>query len=84
MILGSKASFSFNPSTEEIKAYVAKKKGDKVKDLVRYYITEEEKQKAQRELIYAESSMSVEKRNTVGDASETGIIKFAQGIKDIE
>jgi len=43
MILGSKASFSFNPSTEEIKAYVAKKKGDKVKDLVRYYITEEEK-----------------------------------------
>jgi len=36
MILGSKATFAFNPSTEELKAHVAKKKGQKVRDIVRY------------------------------------------------
>jgi hypothetical protein len=36
MILGSKAAFAFNPTNEEIKAYIAKKKGQKPRDLVRY------------------------------------------------
>ncbi|CDW80621.1 k antiporter p-type alpha subunit family protein [Stylonychia lemnae] len=84
MILGSKASFAFNPKNEEIKAYIAKKKGSKIRDYARYIITEEEKEQARQELLQAELNLPVEKRNVTGDASETGIIKFAQSIRDVE
>ena len=77
MILGSKATFAYNPTTDEIKQYIAKKKGQKVKDYSKYVITDAEKEEGKRALIAAENSLPIEKRNTVGDASETGIIKFA-------
>jgi hypothetical protein len=32
----------------------------------------------------AEAALPLEKRLTVGDASETGIIKFAQAIQDLD
>lgn len=37
MILGSKATFSYNPSTDEIKQYISISKGEKkIKDYNRY------------------------------------------------
>ena len=39
--LSSKASFDFSPTIDEVKHYVAKKKGQKPKDLNKYVITEE-------------------------------------------
>eukprot|EP00347_Sterkiella_histriomuscorum_P019012 403343303 len=85
MILSSKATFSYNPSIFEIKRYIAKSKGhSQIQDFARYEITQEENQRGLRALQAAEQSLPLEKRNTVGDASETGIIKFAQAIQDLE
>jgi len=39
MILGSKANFAYTPSTDEVKQYIAKKKGQKVRNYARYEIT---------------------------------------------
>jgi len=39
MILGSKANFSYNPTNDEIKQYIAKKKNQKPKNFARYEIT---------------------------------------------
>lgn len=35
-------------------------------------------------MINAENSLPIDERRTIGDASETGIIKFAEAIKDLE
>lgn len=76
LILGSKAYFSYQPSGDECKQFIAKNKGLKVHDLARYEITEAEKEEAKKALIIVEQDLPLEKRVTVGDASETGIIKF--------
>lgn len=52
-------------------------RGVKVKDYAKFEITEQEKDEAKKALIEAEKEMPLELRNTVGDASETGIIKFS-------
>lgn len=54
MILGSKATFSYNPTTDEIKQYIAKKKGQKIRNFARYEITHEEKEEGFRALMAAE------------------------------
>ena len=84
MILGSKASFSYTPSTDEVKRFIAKQKGDRVRNYNRYEITQQEKEEGLRAMVAAEAQLPLEKRNTIGDASETGIIKFAQAIQDLD
>lgn len=44
--LSTKASFDFSPTMDEVKHYVAKKKGQKPKDFAKYTITEDEKREA--------------------------------------
>lgn len=44
MMLGSKAAFSYTPTTEEIKRFVARQKNEKVRNWNRYEITQSEKE----------------------------------------
>jgi hypothetical protein len=84
MILGSKATFSFSPSTDEIKQYLAKEKKIVGKKILSLEVTEEDRARVKKAMIEAEQQRPLYLRKTQGDASETGIIKFAQAIRDIE
>lgn len=54
MILGCKASFSYNPTNDEIKEFLAKEKKVPVKKLLNYEILDEEKKRVREALIAAE------------------------------
>ena len=84
MILGSKASFSYNPTTDEIKQFIGKERKIPNNKIASLEVTDEEKQRAKQAMIAAEKERPIIDRKTVGDASETGIIKFSQAIRDID
>ena len=82
--LGSKSSFSYNPTEEELKKYLGKvtKKGyAHFKDLV---LTDEEKKEAFDALVDIENNQPIANKKTVGDASESGLIKFVEPILGLE
>lgn len=83
LALSSKAEFLYDPKIEEIKVAVANievKPGD-------YYehrtLTKEQEAEGRRYLIEKEAKKYIQDRNVAGDASETGIVKFVQGLMDI-
>jgi hypothetical protein len=77
MVLGSKASFSFSPTTDEIKAFLAKERKITGKKINLIEVTEEDRARVRKIMIDIENQRPLYLRKTVGDASETGIIKFA-------
>ena len=81
--LGSKASFDYSPTIDEIKHFVAKKKGQKPKDFNKYTITDKEREEGLAAMIAAEAKVPIEDRKTIGDASESGLVKFCQPIMDL-
>lgn len=74
--LGSKASFMFKPSIEEIKSYVAKERGVKAATLENVDLGLEEEQRVSKILVKEELAKPLSERSCEGDASETGLIKF--------
>ena len=56
MILGSKASFSYNPSTDEIKQFIGKEKKVPNNRILSLEVTEDEKQRARKAMIAAEKA----------------------------
>ena len=84
VVLGTKASFTYNPTEDDLKRYIArfilKKKVKKVKDReVRHY-----KERARTELLDQEKTKLWKDRNTTGDASESGLIKFVEPVLSLE
>jgi len=54
------------------------------KDFAKYTITAEEENRGRKEMIEIENNARIEDKITVGDASESGLIKFAQPIRDLD
>jgi sodium/potassium-transporting ATPase subunit alpha len=81
--LGTKATFSYTPSIEEMKEYLAKRDGKRTNAYATRVLTDIEKKDAGDALMQAERSQSVLYRKTAGDASEAGLIKFCHPICDI-
>ena len=76
MALGSKATFSYAPTENEIKKYLALKNKKSLNFYKNYQLSDEEKKYATEALIEAEKERPLADRNTAGDASESGLIKF--------
>lgn len=76
LILGSKAFFDFNPDSDEIKKEIGKMKWKKVSRISKHEF-EENKEEAKKRLNDWQAKLHVQKKKTVGDASESGLIKFA-------
>jgi hypothetical protein len=67
--LGSKATFSYNPTMDEMKAYIAKQENRKVSAIGE--LTDSQKYMASEALIRAENNLPIKFRKTAGDASES-------------
>jgi len=82
--LGTKASFGFQPSKDDILKFLAKQKGVSAGSLVYDHIAESEKRQAIDALIASEKLLPIQSRKTEGDASESGLIKFVEPIVGLE
>lgn len=82
--LGTKATFNYQPTVDEMKKYLAVKNGKSVSFYKDHVLTEEEKKMATEALIEAELDQPLANRKTAGDASESGLIKFVQPLIDLE
>ena len=82
--LGTKATFSYMPTVDEQRKYLAVQHGKKPEAYKDKHLTDEEKQIATQALIEAEKDQPLANRRTAGDASESGLIKFVQPIMDLE
>ena len=79
--LGTTASFAYNPSDGEIKKQIGTKLGKAAKkvtddDMAKY------KDEAVSVLREKENGQIYKKRQTVGDASESGLVKFIAALED--
>lgn len=81
--LSTTAKFDFKPDSELIKKRIAKllrkSKSRVTKSDIDKYIEE-----ATQLLYEEETKKPLQKKKTLGDASESGLIKFVQGVLDIE
>lgn len=83
MTLGTKAFFDFNPDEEHLRKEVGKILRKRAKWVTKHEY-EQYKDEAKKKLLDTEDKKPLQKKKTVGDASESGLIKFAHGINDIE
>ena len=74
--LGSKASFSYKPTIEEIKTFLAQKRGVKVATLEGVKLSKADEEEGIAGLLDHEAKLPISERKCAGDASETGLIKF--------
>ena len=81
--LGSKATFSYNPSLDDIKTYIAKSKGKKATSMEHTHISDEDIKKVTEILMKQEFALPLNHRRTAGDASESGLIKFCESIAPV-
>lgn len=80
LCLGTKASFSYEPTVDEMRKHLALKDGHKANHYKDKHLTQEEKEEAYKALVLAEESESISNRKTAGDASESGLVKFYENI----
>lgn len=59
-----------------MRAYLAKKEGKKPSSFSNVVLTDAQKHEAKESLTRAEQEKLMADRKTIGDASETGLIKF--------
>ena len=84
MALSTTSIFSYQPNSEDIRDRIAKKKKTNIKNIPKdpepggagY----EDHMAMKQEMIDDEKAMNYIKRNVEGDASETGLVKFAQPV----
>ena len=84
VILGSKTIFSYNPSDNEMRTYIALKEGKKANFYAKLELSAEQKQEAGGALIKSEREDPISEWKTFGDASESGLIKFCNPISNID
>jgi hypothetical protein len=82
--LGTKATFQYMPTPDDLKTKLAKMHHKKADHYKNHVLTEEEKKITTEALLKEEELQDITNKKTVGDASETGLIKFIQAIHDIE
>lgn len=67
-----------------MKKYLSVKYKKSLKSMDKHHLTDDEKREAHDALLKAERSQPIQMRRTVGDASESGLVKFAHSINDID
>jgi magnesium-transporting ATPase (P-type) len=82
--MSTSARFAYTPTEEEIKKHYAKKHGKSFAAIKGTQLPEEDERASKEALIEAEKNMPYSERSVEGDASETGLIRFAQLVMDIE
>lgn len=82
--MGTTTIFNYSPTKEEVKRLYALKNNISVLKMKDIELDGDVYDDYKMRLIKAEEKMLFKNRNTIGDASETAMVKFAQPINDIE
>jgi len=83
IVLGTYTIFQYDPSDEECKQLYARQKKVAVASLEGKELDVAEKRECRARLKAAEEKMLYIHRHCKGDASETGLVQFAQGVMDL-
>jgi hypothetical protein len=84
LALGTKSQFSYKPTLDEIRTYLAKKDKKLPKDYANLVVPEEKHKEIEKILLDIEKKLPMNERNTTGDASEKGLVKFYNSIQDLD
>ena len=84
VVLGTYTIFNYDPSDDECKQLYARMKKVTVASLEEYELTPSEKQEMKARLKLADQGLLYTHRHCKGDASETGLVQFAQAIMDLD
>jgi sodium/potassium-transporting ATPase subunit alpha len=84
MVLSSSTFFTFDPTDDDCKKLLARVRSLPVSDIEDKDLTPEVKKEMRARLIVAEKRLLYINRFCKGDASETGLVQFAQPILDLE
>ena len=84
VVLSTYTAFSYSPQPDECKALFARIKGWATSKMDHYKFKEGEMEEMEARLIAAEANMLYIKRHCKGDASETGLVQFAQPLMDLD
>jgi len=83
VVLGTYTIFNYDPSDDEAKMLLARIQKRPVASLENYELTDSEKKEMKARLKAAEEGLLYTARHCKGDASETGLVQFAQAIMDL-
>jgi hypothetical protein len=81
--LSTKAEFQYDPTIDDVKKFIQKRDKKKVTEKDLNKLTDEDIETIKTALRDEESKRLWRFKQTAGDASETGLIKFTQPIIDI-
>jgi len=84
IVLGTYTVFNYDPTTDEVKQLYARMKKVAVASLENKELPRADTLEMQARLKAAESGMLYINRHCKGDASETGLVQFAQAIQDLD
>lgn len=84
MVLSSSTFFTFDPTDDDCKKLLARVKQVPLHDIEDKDLTADLKKEMRARLIVAEKRLLYINRFCKGDASETGLVQFAQPILDLE
>jgi len=84
IVLGTYTIFNYDPSDDEAKQLYARVKSIPVTSLENTPLTPAENKEMKARLKTAEENMLYTLRHCKGDASETGLVQFAQGVMDLD
>jgi sodium/potassium-transporting ATPase subunit alpha len=84
IVLGTYTIFNYDPSEDEAKQLYARIKGIPVSNLEGKTLPEKDIKEMKARLKTAEENMLYTARHCKGDASETGLVHFAQAIMDLD
>jgi len=84
VVLGTYTIFSYEPTEDEMKQLLARIKKVGVASLEHYKLTAGEEKEMRDRLIKAESQLLVIHRRCKGDASETGLVQFANSVMNLD
>jgi sodium/potassium-transporting ATPase subunit alpha len=84
IVLGTYTIFNYDPSDDEAKQLYARINKVSVTSLEGTDLSESDNKEMKARLKAAESQMLYQLRHCKGDASETGLVQFAQGVMDLD
>ena len=84
IILGTYTQFIYDPSEDECKQLYARMRKVAVASLEHTKLSAQDDKEMKARLIVAESKLLNVNRRCKGDASETGLVQFAQSVMDID
>ena len=84
IILGTYTVFNYNPTEDEVKQLYARMRKQAAASLEGVTLPDHETKEMSARLKVAEKRMLYVNRHCKGDASETGLVQFAQSIRDLD